>query len=151
MENALPGSGVPSQFARSRPKACGERTRQTLGPRKATAGFYESARRLDRDRPKCEPHGPATPPLLRVESGGDLVGCKAGAVTLAGVFAWAGEPVTIGDSHHLMSAILHEDRAYKVHLPASYARSRDQRCDRHPSDTASCECTMSGANRSSIW
>ncbi|MBK8727792.1 MAG: prolyl oligopeptidase family serine peptidase [Holophagaceae bacterium] len=47
--------------------------------------------------------------------------------TLSGAFARAGGPVTIGASHRLKSAILREDRAYKVHLPASYARSPDTR------------------------
>ena len=52
-----------------------------------------------------------------------LMGC----VAIAGAFALAGEPVVIGETRHLKSEILHEDRAYKVHLPASYAWSPETR------------------------
>ncbi|HJW08068.1 MAG TPA: alpha/beta hydrolase-fold protein, partial [Holophagaceae bacterium] len=47
--------------------------------------------------------------------------------TLAGAFARGGEPVIIGETYHVKSEILHEDRTYTVHLPASYARSPETR------------------------
>ncbi len=44
----------------------------------------------------------------------------------AGTSARAGEPVTIGETHRIRSAVLNEDRTYQVHLPDSYKSAADR-------------------------
>jgi len=47
-----------------------------------------------------------------------ILGCSA---------AGAGQPLVIGQSQHLHSSVLNEDRSYRVHLPESYAWAKDRR------------------------
>jgi predicted alpha/beta superfamily hydrolase len=39
----------------------------------------------------------------------------------------AAEPVTIGETHRIRSAVLNEERSYEVHLPESYGWAKDRR------------------------
>ena len=48
-------------------------------------------------------------------------------LVLSGPVARAGEPVTIGETHRIRSAVLNEERSYQVHLPDSYKWAKDRR------------------------
>jgi predicted alpha/beta superfamily hydrolase len=55
---------------------------------------------------------------------------RAFVLLLLGAFvpvARAAEPVAIGETQHIHSAVLNEDRGYQVHLPASYRWAADRR------------------------
>jgi uncharacterized protein len=60
----------------------------------------------------------------------DVAALRASALALLIVFsphAFAGEPVTIGETLRIHSKVLGEDRTYQVHLPASYPWAKDRR------------------------
>ncbi|HQQ76326.1 MAG TPA: alpha/beta hydrolase-fold protein [Thermoanaerobaculia bacterium] len=48
-------------------------------------------------------------------------------LTVLPLHAFAGEPVTIGETFRIRSKVLNEDRTYQVHLPASYPWAKDRR------------------------